>query len=356
MYMSEDYNSPQSVYWALKSMIPLLLTDSHPFWTTPECPYPVATSAALIPQPTQIISNHPAGSHHFLLSAGQFVAWPMKASQAKYCKFAYSSSFGFSVPTGPLIQQIAPDSTLALSRDGAATWAVKWKCSLPRFATASVAGESVPVAHVEWRPWADGDAGVIVTTTLIPPTARWPDWHTRIHRIRLNKGQPKLRSFHFAEGGFAISRVPHDDSESRVLPVVQTDDGTLRDLEIGTDEGIYTSDAKVLVLSHAGASGIVGKARREGGDVSIEHEAMKPDSNTNIMSQRTLIPLIRGETFDTSTGEEIVLVTNVFAVSALGRGKAKRTLRERWLDMPRIFREEERSVEAEDVIMLDFPK
>ncbi|KAK2033981.1 hypothetical protein LX32DRAFT_700635 [Colletotrichum zoysiae] len=37
--------------------------------------------------------------------------------QAKYCKFAYSSAFAFSVPTGPLIQQMAPDNTPSLSRD-----------------------------------------------------------------------------------------------------------------------------------------------------------------------------------------------------------------------------------------------
>jgi len=42
----------------------------------------------------------------------------MGSDQAKYGKFAYSSSFGFSVPTGPLrIAQQAPDSTLALSDD-----------------------------------------------------------------------------------------------------------------------------------------------------------------------------------------------------------------------------------------------
>ncbi|BCS27304.1 glycoside hydrolase family 154 protein [Aspergillus puulaauensis] len=350
MYMSEDYNSPQSVYWALKSMIPLLLGEQHAFWTTPECAYPATTSAALIAQPTQIISNHPEGSHHFLLSAGQFVAWPMKASQAKYCKFAYSSSFGFSVPTGSLIQQIAPDSTLALSRDGAATWTVKWKCSLPKFGTASVAGETVPVAHVEWRPWTDG--GVVVTTTLIPPTARWPDWHTRVHRIRLNPGQSSLGSLHFVEGGFAISRLPRDDSKNRVLPVFSNEDVLLRDLNIGTGEGIYASDAKTLVLSHAGASGIVGTACRDG-DVLIDHEAMKPDSNTNIMVQRTLIPVTRGEAFDVSASEEIVLVTNVFAVSALGWGRGKRTLRERWLDMPRICWKEEKLTETEDVIILD---
>lgn len=350
--MSEDYNSPQSVYWALKSMIPLLLADSHPFWTRPEAPYPLVTTAALIAQPTQIISNHPAGSHHFLLSAGQFVAWPMKASQAKYCKFAYSSSFGFSVPTGPLIQQIAPDSTLALSRDGAATWAVKWKCSLPKFGTASVAGETVPVADVEWCPWADG--GVVVSTTLIPPTARWPDWHTRVHRIRLGQGPSKLRSLHFVEGGFAISRVPRDDSKNRVLPVFPEADA-LRDLEIGTAEGVYTSDTKVLVLSHAGASGIVGTARRGRGGVSIEHEAMKPDSNTNIMAQRTLIPVTKGETFDISASEDITLVTNIFAVSTANSKNAKRNLREIWFDMPRICWKGGKREETEDAIIVDLP-
>lgn len=229
---------------------------------------------------------------------------------------------------------------------------MKWKCSLPKFGTASVAGETVPVAHVEWRPWTD--AGVVVMTTLIPPTARWPDWHTRVHRIRLNQRQSKLGSLHFVEGGFAISRVPREDSKNRVLPVFSNEDVLLRDLEIGTGEAIYASDTKALLLSQAGASGIVGTARRDG-DVLIEHEAMKPDSNTNIMAQRTLIPVTRGEALDVSAGEEIVLVTNVFAVSAVSRRKGKQTLRERWLDMPRICWKE-KLAETEDVIILDLSK
>jgi hypothetical protein len=83
----------------------------------------------------------------------------MKASQAKYCKFANSSAFGFRVPTGPLIQQITPDNMLALSRDGGATWAIKWKCSSVRHVTASVKEQTAPAARVVWLPWVD-DTGI----------------------------------------------------------------------------------------------------------------------------------------------------------------------------------------------------
>ncbi|KAJ0384401.1 hypothetical protein COL922a_008456 [Colletotrichum nupharicola] len=130
MFMCEDYNSPQSPYWCLKTLIAVGLSENDSFWTEDESSYPESApsdSVAVIRAPEQILCNHPSSNHHFLLSPGQFVAWPMKANQAKYSKFAYSSAFAFSVPTGPLIQQIAPDNALALSKDGGETWAVKWK-------------------------------------------------------------------------------------------------------------------------------------------------------------------------------------------------------------------------------------
>ncbi|KAL2810506.1 hypothetical protein BJX63DRAFT_401706 [Aspergillus granulosus] len=336
MYMAEDYNSPQSVYWSLKSMIVLIFGDSHDFWISEEAPYPTPDlSVALTKQPTQILCNHSSGDHHFLLSAGQFVAWPMKANQAKYSKFAYSSAFGFSVPTGPLIQQIAPDSTLAISRDGASTWAVKWKCSSVRYTTAGVylssgqkAVEAVPVARVKWRPWADGQ--VAVETTLIPPTNRWPDWHTRIHRIRLTK-PGIIESLHIVEGGFAISRVPQENG--RVLPVL-SDVNELSGSRIGTAQGIYTDASGALVLSPCGASGVVGTARVfSGSDVTTEHDALKPDSNTNLIAQRTLIPTVRHRVFDFEEGSAIELVTHVFAVST---PLSREVGAERWLDVPRV--------------------
>ncbi|KAM5354893.1 hypothetical protein ACJ41O_001539 [Fusarium nematophilum] len=153
MYMAEDYNSPQSVYWCLKTLIVAGLSEEDDFWASEESAYPAHNPIQLLPAPQQILCNSPKGNHHFMLSPGQFVAWPMKANQAKYCKFAYSSAFGFSVPTGPLIQQIAPDSQLALSRDGAETWAVKWKCQPVQFGTAEVSEkgskvEETPIARV----------------------------------------------------------------------------------------------------------------------------------------------------------------------------------------------------------------
>lgn len=370
--MAEDYNSPQSVYWSLKSMIVICLGKDHEFWSTPEAPYPrfsfpekanLESSAPedispvdVISPPNQILCNQPQGGHHFLLSPGQFVAWPMKANQAKYCKFAYSSAFSFSVPTGPLIQQIAPDSILALSRDGASTWAVKWKCSSVQFSTtklqlaSSSTVETVPLARVEWRPWADGQ--VSVTTTLIPPTRRWPDWHVRIHRIRLSR-PGKLDSLHLVEGGFAMSRVPTKSSE-RNLPLLSDADSSLLNIKIG-GEGVYLPGASALVLSPAGASGICGIASDSSGmPIASKHDAMKPDSNTNLTAQRTLIPVTTHEIFDFDSISEIELVTSVFAISTPNDTHTDgRTLRERYLDMPRIHIQGQTSLEpTEDSIII----
>lgn len=368
--MAEDYNSPQSVYWSLKSFIPLALADGHSFWTSLEPAYPVSLdSVKLISQPTQILCNHVHGAHHFLLSAGQFVAWPMKASQAKYCKFAYSSSFGFSVPTGSLIQQIVPDNALFLSRDGIETWAGKWTASEARFGTAIVDEETVPVAQVEWRPWGDGQ--VVVTTSLIPPTARWPDWHIRVHRIQI-KGNTSLQSLHLVEGGFAIGRVPA--GKKKVLPVIT--DGDIESASIGS-EGVYVTQSSALVISQAGASGIVSEAVRQrsgesswspsGTVASVDHEAMKPDSNTNLLTQRTLVPVAKLELLDIEPGEEIELVTRVFAIAAESSraqgadsaadrrdgGSVQQRMQESWLDVPKVQLGGVSGERSRDAIALD---
>src|SRR6478609_8229237 len=36
LYLTENYNSSQSVYWCLKSFLVLLLPESHKFWTEVE--------------------------------------------------------------------------------------------------------------------------------------------------------------------------------------------------------------------------------------------------------------------------------------------------------------------------------
>lgn len=336
--MCEDYNSPQSPYWCLKTLIAVGLAEDSEFWQADEAAYPDhQPPTALAPAPQQILCNHPRGNHHFMLSPGQFVAWPMKANQAKYCKFAYSSAFAFSVPTGPLIQQIAPDNALALSRDGGETWAVKWKCDQVRFSTARVrevkgTSEAVQASSVLWYPW--GDRSVSVDTTLIPPTDRWPDWHVRVHRI---KTREKLRTLHTVEGGFAISG--RRKSDGMALPTM---DEVSSSTELGSEGIVQQKSSSVLVLSAAGASGLVSHSCSPTLS-STECYPLKPDSNTNLACQRTLIPVVaHGLKGGIEAGSEFVFIEFIFAISSEANGKTtatalmgdRRSLHDRWSDVP----------------------
>lgn len=348
--MCEDYNSPQSPYWSLKTLIAVGLTENSEFWESEEQDYPAFVPITEVPVSQQLIFNPPGGNHHFLLSASLFVAWPMKAAQAKYCKFAYSSSFAFSVPTGPLIQQIAPDSTLALSRDGAETWAVKWKCGEATFSTAQVAVASQdavvhPTAAVQWSPWGDG--AVSVVTTLVGPTERWPDWHVRIHHVQIHQPIPSL---HMVEGGFAISWRKRDPSLMSV-GVDDISDGK----GFRTAQFVVQSPRAVLVVSSAGASGIIAnKLIRSGATTSCR--PLTPDSNTNLAHQRTLIPVVEHSVAaGLQAGDGLVLVEKVFAISATANGGWKNTgndLKGRWEDVPVVRIGHQGAVGDEDCIVV----
>ncbi|KAH7031496.1 uncharacterized protein B0I36DRAFT_384265 [Microdochium trichocladiopsis] len=387
-YMAEDYNSPQSPYWALKSLIAIGLPEDDPFWTTEELPYPQLSSRcaparpdpgnhssgvsgiAYLPGPQQILCNHPSSNHHFMLTPGQFVPWPMKATQAKYCKFAYSSAFTFSVPTGPLIQQIAPDNCLGLSRDCGESWAVKWKCeevcaSTIRLPTEPLGAggpdpEDVPIATVKWYPWP-ADRCVSVTTTLVPPTDRWPDWHVRVHRIVVHED---LETLHTVEGGFAIN--DRRKADGRPLSAFEGDEALSKALghdlkpEFGALEGVFTDKERksVLVASSAGMSGLVSHSAVVTSAASsfssalaqldTEVYALKPDSNTNLACQRTLIPAVdHSAGVRLPKGTELLFVQSFFAVSAgvYGRMESvggdqgtlapdRKAVGARWMDAP----------------------
>ncbi|KAJ0426613.1 hypothetical protein BJY00DRAFT_322829 [Aspergillus carlsbadensis] len=322
MYLTEDYNSPQSVYWALKTFIIIGLPASDQFWQEPETSYQspaLDTALRVLPAPRQIICNHPAGNHHFLISLAQYIAIPFKGVVAKYSKFAYSSSFGFSVPCGSQgLGQLAPDNALALSRDGMQSWATKYRCAEPEFKTATVHGIKsavVPAATVTWWPWADRD--VVVETTIIPPTTRWPDWHVRIHRITVPR---KVGKVFTAEGGFAI----HGRHKKATLSLHAI---SLADLDqacdVGVPEGILELEddktRSILILSEQGASGI---ATNRSGFSQVS--ALKPEPNTNLMRQRTLIPLIEHEVDNIDPDCRLTLVTKVFAISKDANGGWKK--------------------------------
>ncbi|KAF1845259.1 uncharacterized protein K460DRAFT_311442 [Cucurbitaria berberidis CBS 394.84] len=351
MYMSEDYNSPQSPYWAMKSFLALALPEIHPFWTTEEKTLPKSLDQIVSVQPPMhIICNEP--NHHFLLSMGQFCPWPLKATEAKYGKFAYSSHFGFSVPTGPLIQQTAPDNTLALSKDGGDTWRVPWKVAGDCLKLGNIElfysddnSEILPTLSSKWKPWADAD--IEVFTCLVAPSKRWPDWYLRWHRITNN--EPNDIKIHAVQGGFAIHGRGHTAGE--VLPAYSDMDSLVSSdarQHRGFSEGTLQTEDGILICSDAGASGIRSIAmtpalhNNDHLKVNMQPELLKPDANTNLIWQRTLIPTIKLETHPSS--RTTMFGSAVFALSRTEDRKERYAgldIAKLWNNVPAVCRSKE---------------
>jgi hypothetical protein len=260
MYLAEDYNSPQSVFWCLKSFLVIGLPEFHPFWTVDELPHPMMMSSfpwmsrpstALLRPPRHVLCNTP--EHHFLLSSGQSTSKRFKAREAKYGKFAYSSAFGFSVPCGPLLEQLALDSTIAVSFSNEENWKARWDPTDVRLKALQAGSDEIETLNSVWHPWKDIDFQI--RTTLIPPISQWPGWHLRLHRISWTKwkeGNGK-ESIQVIDGGFAISAQTSNDISIFELPVHAFPDRSLRN----DQEGWWTNNQGAIVISSAGASGIL---------------------------------------------------------------------------------------------------
>ncbi|KID81936.1 hypothetical protein MGU_10745 [Metarhizium guizhouense ARSEF 977] len=344
MYLSEDYNSPQSPYWALKSLIVVALPGGDAFWSAKELSHPLCRGQGLehsgenevmpVKPARQIVCNHGRGRHHFLLSSGQFCVWPMKATQAKYAKFAYSSAFGFSVPTGPLIAQIAPDNMLALSKDHGETWTVRWVSTgetkfvpVPVFISGSP--QRITALVNRWKPWSTGL--VEVETTLIPPCSSWPDWHVRVHRI-CSGNDPSLLSLDAVEGGFAIDG--RQKANQRIIPKLQGNAGqTLMSLGLQDGEVALETPDSSLVISSAGASGIVNLCPLPQSSLQSVGEALKADPNTNLMTARTLLPTVK-HSGPSWPEQDVVIITAVFAIHDEKNTMTLAEIEERWSRRP----------------------
>lgn len=184
--VAEDYSSPASPYWALKAFLPLALDAAHPFWTVEEAPLPPLEPVRPQPQPGLVICRDAENNHVFALSGRQYAPDWLKHGAAKYAKFAYSSAFGFSVPTGRgaaghTLRHGAFDSTLALSRDGQ-LYKARERPDVFKLEGA--------VVHTTWTLGPD----VRVETWLLPLLP----WHVRVHHLRTDA------QLYSAEGGFAL--------------------------------------------------------------------------------------------------------------------------------------------------------
>ncbi|MFF3437476.1 DUF2264 domain-containing protein [Streptosporangium sp. NPDC002721] len=239
--LAEQYNAPGSPYWAMKAFLPLALADGHPFWAAAEEPARELPETSVQPEAGVALMRCEEGRQVVMLSAGQHNTW-VRHGAAKYAKFAYSTSFGFSVPAGSWgLEQGAFDSTLALSDDG-----THWRpCEAPEDFS-----ERGGLLHARWTPWPD----VEVDTWLL---ARSP-WHVRVHRVRSGR---RLLS---AEGAFAVDR---DPVAHRVAE--------------GPGHARLDSPAGLCVIEDLGSA-------RAG-------ELVRPLPGTNVVVPRTVIPTLRGE-------------------------------------------------------------
>ncbi|THW18321.1 hypothetical protein D6D24_03450 [Aureobasidium pullulans] len=286
-YLAENYNSPGSPYWCMLAFAPLALPKEHPFWTSEEEAHPFKTSSSLLPEIKALkyplhIMVHKAG-HTFLLSSGQKCHYPLKSTQAKYGHFAYSASFGYSVPTGGYtIEQYVPESALALSDDEGEMWKMRRDVENAELSTK----DGSPYLYSEMRPRSD----VKVRTWLLPPTDDAPSWHLRVHHIQSGR---RLQSY---EGAFAIKGTAK--ATGRALGALSSS---------SHNEGTEAGQASALTVSEAGAVGIVDLQAPRSGKV------LDVDANSNLIEARTVLPALG---MDIEAGKDVYFVTAVFAMPA----------------------------------------
>ncbi|MEY9836654.1 DUF2264 domain-containing protein [Streptacidiphilus sp. EB103A] len=246
LQMSEQYNAPGSPYWACKAFLPLALPARHPFWTAPEQAAPAGPALRAQPAPGLLLQR--SGTGQVTALAVSRTNDYVRHGEAKYGKFAYSTAFGFAVPTRSRdLQGAGFDSALALSDDG-----VHWRVR----ENGTDARTNVEGARISWNPWPD----VEVETELLPAGP----WHLRLHRITTG------RRLWTAEGGFCVP-----DTEVAVTS-----------LDTGTD----TSPAGHAL---AESGGLISGIRRLRGATGAE--LLRPDPNSHLLWPRTLLPTLRGE-------------------------------------------------------------
>lgn len=179
--MCEDYNSPGSPYWALKTYLILALPESHPLWQADEQPLPALAEKRVIPHAQQILIHT---DHVTLLTAGQLELNNYVNTEAKYTKFAYSSRFGFTIERGRFgLKHAACDSMLLLA-DGDNYFRGRRECETVRVDENYI--------FSRWSPWHD----VHIDSWLVP----FGEWHLRLHRIT------SARTLQTVEGGFAVMK------------------------------------------------------------------------------------------------------------------------------------------------------
>jgi len=317
MYMAENYNSPGSPYWACLAFVCLAVPESHPFWSSEEQQLPTSSIPKIkgMSHPGHITSY--IGGHCMLLNSGQACPYPMKSTHAKYGGFAYSSAFGYSVPSSCFtLEQYSLASQLGFSDDGGEYWKTRRLCEYAGLESRkNDKGQETPILVSVWKPYTD----VKVKTILVPSQEDTPNWHLRVHKIEAG------REVMTADGSFAIA------SESGANFDVGPDKGrNLSTYDANKCEGTFPMlignyDLKVpqgWATGKEGAfavsKGCVGiRALEEGflGKGVDERSAniVNADPNTNLIESRTVIPTLQ---HTIPAGSAVCYISAVYAKPA----------------------------------------
>jgi hypothetical protein len=189
LIMAEDYNAPGSPYWALKTVLVLALAENSAFWQAKEETLPPRPSPHCIPKAAQILVHQP--NHLWMLTSGQLERNNFVNTEAKYCKFAYSTRYAFNVERGRFgLAHASPDSMLLLSEKDN-YWRGRRDCQ-----TVSVHDNYL---YSRWQPWND----VTIDSWLIAHG----NWQIRVHQIQT------ARELDCAEGGFSLCFRPQPEQQ-----------------------------------------------------------------------------------------------------------------------------------------------
>lgn len=235
-----------------------------------------------------------------------------------------------------------------------------WQLEDVKFSNATLAHndttESVPTLNSTWIPYKDN--GIEITTTLIAPSSRWPDWHIRIHTIT-NK-EERARNIEAIAGGFAI--YGRDAIRGDNLANTQGEDlnkPSTAQFPEGIEEK-QESKASVLVCSSGGSSGtrfLELGCHPDPGELAYgSSEALKPDANTNLIWQRTVIPTQKAVAVLRNAGSTLTIVVGVFA---LARRVGKEDLYDetdvlaKWRDVPVLVRGDQQAPSSGSYIRVD---
>ncbi|TNV22937.1 DUF2264 domain-containing protein [Buttiauxella sp. B2] len=241
LIMAEDYNAPGSPYWGLKTMLVLALGEQDAFWQAPELPLPRREMEHCIPHASQILVHQ--HNHLWMLTSGQLELNNFVNTEAKYCKFAYSTRYGFTIERGRYgLNHAAPDSMLLLSeKDG--YWRGRRDCQQVNTADGMI--------FSRWQPWFD----VTIDMWLLA----LGDWQLRVHNLKT------ARELDIAEGGFSLPNRPLPQAQIQLTSCLLT---------TATDTSV------IYCLS---------PQQRQG------EQVLTPPNSNLLFAERAAVPLLRGE-------------------------------------------------------------